>query len=98
VVDEGGGLDQGSGRLFLAFDFVRGDPLEQPYRKPFDVFLFSGQLNAAESKVIGRLTAYGRLYGKPLGRSERPRHALIVTQDYAGQLGFWVALPDALKG
>jgi hypothetical protein len=82
VVDEGAGLDQGSGRLFLAFDFVRGDPLAQPYRKPFDVFLFSAQINAAEAKVIGRLSAYGRLYGTPLGQSERPRHALIVTQDY----------------
>jgi hypothetical protein len=82
LVDEGSGLDQASGHPFITFDFVRGDPLEQPYRKPFDVFLFSAQLNAAETRVLGRLTAYGRLYGRSLDRSDRPRHALIVTQDY----------------
>ena len=72
VVDEGSGLSEGSGRFFATFDFLRGDPLEQEYRKPFDVFLFSLQLNAAEEKVIGRLTAHGRLYGKRLDHGERP--------------------------
>ena len=82
VVDEGSGLSEGSGRFFLTFDFLRGDPLEQEYRKPFDVFLFNVQLNADEEKVIGRLTVHGRLYGKRLDHGERPRHALLVTQDY----------------
>jgi hypothetical protein len=82
VADEGNGLSEGNGRFFLAFDFLRGDPLEQEYRKPFDVFFFSAQLNAEEEKIIGRLTVLGRLYGKRLDHGERPRHALLVTQDY----------------
>ena len=46
------------------------------------MFAFNVQLNAAEEKVIGRLTVHGRLYGKRLDHGERPRHALLVTQDY----------------
>ncbi len=82
VVDEGNGLSEGNGRFFLNFNFLRGDPLEQEYRKPFDVFAFDVQLNAQEEKIIGRLTVHGRLYGKRLDHGERPRHALLVTQDY----------------
>ena len=82
IVDKGSGLDTGRSHPFVTFDFLHGDPFGQPYSKPFDVYLFNAQLNAAESRVIGRLTAYGRLYRKPLGSGERPRHALLVTQNY----------------
>jgi Domain of unknown function (DUF3943) len=82
LVDDGSGLDQASFHPFITFDFLHGDPFEQSYTKPFDVFLFNAQLNAAESRVIGRLTAYGRLYWKRLDSGERPRHALLVTQNY----------------
>ncbi|MDF3053992.1 MAG: hypothetical protein K0S19_2097 [Geminicoccaceae bacterium] len=82
IVDKGSGLDKGSFHPFITFDVLHGDPFEQAYTKPFDVFLFNAQVNAAESKVLGRLSAYGRLYRKRLDSGERPRHALLVTQNY----------------
>jgi hypothetical protein len=82
LVDKGSGIDKGELQPYIGFDFVHGDPFTQPYTKPFDVFLFSAQINAGDAKIIGRLTTYGRLYSKRLDTGPEPRHVLIVTQDY----------------
>lgn len=82
IVKGGSGLDEGQVQAFVGLDFIRGDLFLEPYRKPFDVFRFSAQVNAAENRLISRLSTYGRLYGTRLHRSEDPRHILLVSQNY----------------
>lgn len=67
----------------LVFDFEYGDPLDQTYTKPFDVFNVHVQVSP-QGGGVNALEATGRLYQTELNRPEsRHRYALAVTQRYA---------------
>lgn len=67
----------------LLFDLEYGDPLDQTYTRPFDVFKVHAQLSP-EGGGVNALEATGRLYQTELNRpGSRNRYALAVTQRYA---------------
>lgn len=64
-------------------DFHYGDPLNQAYSKPFDVFSVHFQVSPGGGG-FNTLEAVGRLYQKDLsGRDASTRHGILVSQRYA---------------
>ncbi len=55
-----------------------GNPMED-YKRPFDTFVLSTQINGKEKQTLGLLQMHGVLYGKSLKRSKSVDH--LVTFD-----------------
>lgn len=82
MVGDNDGFDNAPVQFAASFDFDKGDPLEQPYTKPFDTFGLTLQLNGSEKQFIGRVSGAGRLYRTALTPGPDTRHAFVVSQHY----------------
>ena len=74
-----GGLKNAEPATFYAdLHVLYGNPMED-YKRPFDTFILSTQINGKEKQTLGLLQMHGVLYGKSLKRSKSVDH--VVTFD-----------------
>lgn len=80
AVGAGSSLKDGQTHGYVSFDFEYGDMFQRDYRKPFDNFRMSVQLNGRNKKVIGRVQVEGVLYSSEL----RPdtKHLFRIWNNY----------------
>ena len=80
AIGEGESLENGQTHGFFSLDLEYGDMFAKDYRKPFDNFRFSVQLNGRNEQVIGRLQVEGVLYSSELTRTTK--HLFRVWHNY----------------
>ena len=77
----GGSLQEAKAFPYLELDFLYGDPIRTPSRKPFDTF--QTQFVLGGGKGISELTVLGRLWGKSLKESPQSAARFQITQGFA---------------
>ena len=80
AIGEGRSLDNGQTHGFVSFDFEYGDMFAKDYRKPFDDFRLSVQMNGRNQQVIGRVQVEGVLYSSEL--TPTTKHLFRVWNNY----------------
>ena len=67
---------------FASFRFSYGDPFQEDFEKPYDVFGALVRLHGKDQAVLGQASVQGLLARKPLSEGLRSRHMLGVYQHY----------------
>jgi len=80
AIGEGESLENGQTHGFVSFDFQYGDMFAKDYRKPFDTFRLSVQLNGRNKQALGRVQVEGVLYSSELTRTTK--HLFRVWHNY----------------
>lgn len=77
--DESGSKTQ---HPFFEMDLQYGNPFEGGFRKPFDAFSLTTQVNFSDKTPIGRLQVEGALWGTNVKSTEKQRHTFSLLQNF----------------